>query len=382
MSRKSEKYLNKIKEKYKTNSIYSWSRYNLYKTDSYSYLLKYILNKKETRQNIYGVSGGYCHSIIEDLYNEKIKYEDMIVKYEEKLFEMNLSGLKYNRSDEEFNTRIAKKYEENIKLFFKQHDQITYKSKLEQFVIIEVGKYIFQGYIDFIYKDGNGIYNIVDWKTSTIYTGKKIEKERGQLVLYAESLIQKGVPINKIKIKWNFLKYCTVTQTLLTIDKETKQHKSKNKNCLRTEWVKGIEPTLRKWLKKMSFDELEVEDMISTSIENNNLDNMPDNVKNKFKLLDCYVDIPLSQEVIDELKQDIIFTLDEINKKTEEYKETKDDNLFWSEIDKSNEFYFSNLMGYSKNEHIPYKEYLDDLNMFKKDKEIKENDDMNWLNNL
>ncbi|MCI9976550.1 PD-(D/E)XK nuclease family protein [Clostridioides difficile] len=382
MSRKSEKYLNKIKEKYKTNSIYSWSRYNLYKTDSYSYLLKYILNKKETRQNIYGVSGGYCHSIIEDLYNEKIKYEDMIVKYEEKLFEMNLSGLKYNRSDEEFNTRIAKKYEENIKLFFKQHDQITYKSKLEQFVIIEVGKYIFQGYIDFIYKDGNGIYNIVDWKTSTIYTGKKIEKERGQLVLYAESLIQKGVPINKIKIKWNFLKYCTVTQTLLTIDKETKQHKSKNKNCLRTEWVKGIEPTLRKWLKKMSFDELEVEDMISTSIENNNLDNMPDNVKNKFKLLDCYVDIPLSQEVIDELKQDIIFTLDEINKKTEEYKETKDDNLFWTEIDKSNEFYFSNLMGYSKNEHIPYKEYLDDLNMFKKDKEIKENDDMNWLNNL
>ncbi|MCC0645367.1 PD-(D/E)XK nuclease family protein [Clostridioides sp. ZZV14-6150] len=382
MSRKSEKYLNKIKEKYQVKNIYSWSRYNLYKTDSYSYLLKYILNKKETRQNIYGVSGGYCHSIIEDLYNGKIKYEDMIAKYEEKLFEMNLSGLKYNRSDEEFNTRIAKKYEDNIRLFFKQHNQITYKSKLEQFVIIEVGKYIFQGYIDFIYKDENGIYNIVDWKTSTIYTGKKIEKERGQLVLYAESLIQKGVPIDKIKIKWNFLKYCTVTQTLLSIDKETKQHKSKNKNCLRTEWVKGIEPTLRKWLKKMSFDELEVEDMIITSIENNNLDSMPDNVKNKFKLSDCYVDIPLSQEVIDDLKQDIIFTLDEINKKTEEYKETKDDNLFWTEIDKSNEFYFSNLMGYSKNEHMPYKEYLDDLNMFKKEIEIKEDDSMDWLNNL
>ncbi|HBF8685581.1 TPA: PD-(D/E)XK nuclease family protein [Clostridioides difficile] len=382
MSRKSEKYLDKIKEKYQVKNIYSWSRYNLYKIDPYSYLLKYILNKKETRQNIYGVSGGHCHSIIEDLYNGKTKYEDMIIEYEEKLFEMNLSGLKYNRNDEEFNRRIAKKYEDNIKLFFKEHDQITYKSKLEQFVIIEIGKYIFQGYIDFIYKDENGIYNIVDWKTSTIYTGKKIEKERGQLVLYAESLVQMGVPVEKIKIKWNFLKYCTVTQTLLSIDKKTKQHKYKNKNCLRTEWVKGIEPTLRKWVKKMSFDELEVEDMISTSIENNNLNNMPDNIKNKFKLSDCYVDIPLSQKVIDELKQDIIFTLDEINKKTEEYKKTKDDNLFWTEIDKSNEFYFSNLMGYSKNEHRPYKEYLEDLNMFKKEIEMNEDDSIDWLNSL
>uniref|UniRef100_UPI0039EC3733 PD-(D/E)XK nuclease family protein n=1 Tax=Clostridium perfringens TaxID=1502 RepID=UPI0039EC3733 len=174
------------------------------------------------------------------------------------------------------------------------------------------GNNVFQGYIDFITRDKNGDYHIIDWKTSTIYTGKKVLKESGQLILYAERLIQRGVPIDKIHIKWNFLKYCTVQQTLITVDKETKLHKLRNKNCLRTEWVKGIEPNLRKWLKKIGFNELEIEDSIETSIENNNLDNMPPEIQSKFKILDCYVEIPLTQEIINNLKKDIIKTIDEI----------------------------------------------------------------------
>lgn len=382
MGRKSKEFLEQLKQKYEVNEIWSWSRYNSYKTDPYTYLLRYIKHVPETRSNIYGVSGGHCHQIIEDLYNGKITYEEMLSKYEEKLFEMNLSELKYNRSDEESNKKIADKYENNIRLFFQQHNQIKHKAKLEQYVTIKVGKFLFQGYIDFIYKDDEGNYNVVDWKTSTIYTGKKIEKERGQLVLYAESLIQRGVPIDKIKIKWNFLKYCTVKQTLTTVDKTTKENKTKNKNCLRIEWVKGIESTLRKWLVKMEYDELQIEDMVSTALENNNLDAMPEEIQNKFEIMDCYVDIPLDQDIIDDLKQDIYDTLVTIEEKTKEYKESQDDTLFWVEIDKTNEFYFSNLMGYSIKEHRPYREYLEDLNLFKKQEDKSENDGMDWLNDL
>ena len=59
--------------------MWSWSRYNTYKTDHYSYFLKYVKNIKEDRRDsIYAVSGGYCHDIIEKYYNGTITQEDMI----------------------------------------------------------------------------------------------------------------------------------------------------------------------------------------------------------------------------------------------------------------------------------------------------------------
>lgn len=381
MARKSKEYLESLKSKHKVDEIWSWSKYNSYKTDPYGYLLKYILKKPESRSSIYGISGGYAHDIVEGYYNGSLKYEQMLPKYEEKLFEMNMADLKYNRSDEVANKKIADKYEDNVREFFKNHIPIKNKCILEQFITIKVGNYLFQGYIDCVYKDDLGKYNIVDWKTSTMYVGKKVLKERGQLVLYAESLIQKGIKLEDINIKWNFLKYCSVEQTLLTIDKETKLHKTRVKNCLRNEWVKSVESTIRKWINKLDYDELQIEDMVSMAIENNNLDNMPEEVKNKFKLSDCYVDIPLDQDAIDDLKSDIMDTLGEIKEKEKEYDKTKDDNLFWVEIDKTNEFYFSNLCSYSVKEHRPYKEYLDDLNIFKNDYS-KSNDSDSWIDDL
>lgn len=387
--RKSKEYLNKIKEKYNVDELYSWSKYNTYKTDPYGYMLKYIRHEKETRQSIYSVSGGIVHDILEEFYLKNIKYDDMLLKYEDKLVDMNIAGLKYNRSDDKKNKATADKYEDNIRLFFKNHIPIKSKVLTEQFVTIKVDKYIFQGYIDFIHKEDD-VYIITDWKTSTIYTGKKIDKERGQLVLYAESLIQKGIPIENIKIRWNFLKYCMVEQKLLSIDKETKQHKTSNKNCLRTEWVKEIKSNLNKWLKKEEYDELEIEDILQTAIENNNLDNLPKHIQDNYKVYDCYVEIPLNQEVIDNLKQDITNTLNEIKSKEIQYDELMNDGykeeaeeLFWTNIDATNQFFFSNLCGYSSKQHRPYKEYLDTLNIFVKDDKKDSNSELDdWLNDL
>ncbi|MCD3245386.1 PD-(D/E)XK nuclease family protein [Clostridium botulinum C] len=382
--RKTKEQLNQIKEKYGVDELWSWSKYHSYKTDPYGWYLKYLKHEKETKQSIYGVEGGVCHDIIEQFYLGEIKYEQMIEEYENKLFEINLSGLKYNRKDKKANEKIANKYEECVRLFYKEHIPIKHKAITEQFILIKVGKHIFQGYIDFIHKDENNNYIITDWKTSTIYQGKKIDKEKGQLVLYAEGLIQKGVPINKIKIRWDFLKYCKLTYTLAGIDKETKQHKTSTKNVLRNEWVKSIESNLKMWLKKIKqYDELQIEDMVATAIENNNLDNMLEDIQQKYKREDCYVYIPLTKDSIDELKEDIIDTINEIKLNKKAYDCTEDDRIWWTTIDKSNEFYFANLCGYSAKQHKPYKEYLDDLNLFVKDRENNEEEtDDSWLNEL
>ena len=71
--RKTKEELNAICKKYNVPFMWSWSRYNTYKTDHYSYFLKYVKNIKEDRRDsIYAVSGGYCHDIIEKYYNGTI----------------------------------------------------------------------------------------------------------------------------------------------------------------------------------------------------------------------------------------------------------------------------------------------------------------------
>lgn len=385
--RKTKEQLEKIKKKFGVDILWSWSRYNCFKNDSYGYLLRYILKTPPDRHNTrYGTSGGAAHDIAQNFYEGKIKYEDMIEECREKIFEMDLGELKYNRKDEAKNKKIADKYEENLELFFMNHIPIKSKCITEQFVTINVNGNIFQGYIDFVTKSEDGCYTILDWKTSTIYTGQKILKERGQLLLYAESLHQLGVPLEKIKICWNFLKYCTVNFTTITIDKETKLNKEKARNCLRNEWVNKIHKDVIKWLKKMEYDEVEIQLLIEEAIENNNLDNMPKEIQEKFSVSDCYVYIPFTQEDIDELKEDIVNTIKEIEEKTEEYNRTKNDELFWVEIDSKNEYFFHNLSDYGKNSHRPYREYLEMLDMFMKD-EYKDMDgadlvEEDWMKDL
>lgn len=373
--------LEKIKEKHGVESLYSWSKYNTYKTDPYGYLLKYIKRIPETKQNIYSYEGGKIHDVIETFYNKEIKYEDMIQKYEEILFEANMKELKYNRKDEISNRKIGDKYEECIRLFCKQHIPVKTKLILEQFVVIKVGDYVFQGYIDAVTKDEEGIFHIIDWKTSTRYTGQKAIKECGQLVLYAESMIQKGIPLEKIKICWNFLKYCTITQQLKGIDKETNKNKKRDTVALRNEWVSKISSNLRMWLGQAGHNEMEIDEMVSEAIKNNNLDNIPQEIKDKYEMKDCYTYVELTQELIDNLKKDIIATLDEIGMLEKSYEATDDDRLFWTHIDKQNEFFFSNLMGYSAKVHKPWKEYLEDQGMFGNQVAKKEKDE-NWMEEL
>ena len=84
------------------------------------------------------------HECLEKYYNKEISYEDMLKLDEESLDIFVLSGLKYNKTDEQRNASIANKYEEDIKHFIKNHVPFKYKKCFtEEFLITKVGKYIF-----------------------------------------------------------------------------------------------------------------------------------------------------------------------------------------------------------------------------------------------
>ena len=88
-------------------------------------------------------------------------------------------------------------------------------------------------------------------------------------------------------------------------------------------------------------------------ILNNNINCLPKEVREKFVIKDCYVQVPLSETKIEELKADIIDTVGEIEKKAEEYNKTKDENLFWQDVTDADEYRLSCLSGYSRAKHKP-----------------------------
>lgn len=377
--RKSYEELNAIKKKYNCSTLWSYSRYNTYKNCSFEYMLKYIKKVKPDRDDgIYGILGGISHDILEMLYNKEIKYEDMLPMYEESWMKLQLAGYKFDRSDDNKNTSIANKYEECMKHFFKYHIPIEGKTKLEEFVVIKVTPFTFQGYIDIMFKEGDD-YIVGDFKTSTIYSGAKILENAKQLLLYSEALAQAGIPITNIKPRWNFLKY-------VTIETQLANGKMNSRNIERNQIGNKLSSNVKMWLNKSGCTEDEIENYIATMNLTNSIEHLPEDVRSKYLIKDCWVSIDLTQEIIDELKKDIVETLIDITKKELEWEQNKDDKIWWQDVTDKNSYYFSNLCSYSSKLHLPYFEYLKQREeKMNQDKGIfggSNNSDDDWMKDL
>ena len=383
MARKSKEELDLIMKKHSVSRIWSWSRYNCYKNSPYEYYLNYVKREKPTRENIYSVIGSSAHDIIEQLYAGEIEYEDMYDQFQSEYLNATILGLKFDRSDDDKNDKIEAKYKACMDHFFKNHKVLPFDLTTEKYILIWVNKFLFGGYFDAIHKDDKGNYVITDWKSSTIYTGKKIDQEKGQLLLYAEGIRQMGIPLEKIKIQWCFTKYLTISMPL-------KNGNIRTTNAERHAWVGKIKTNASMWLKALDiYSKKEIDDMLNYSLEFNTIENLPKEIQDLYTIEDCYVEALLNEEEIETLKDDIHKTLVEIYKKEKEYEKTKDDTVFWEEVTNANSYYFANLCGYNATQHRPYGQYLDSLELFVDDEykvdknrsEIKDTD-MDWLSEL
>lgn len=360
MARKDAEYLKKIMKKYNVDRLWSWSRLNTYMNSPYEYMLKYVEKvKTDQSPSIYLIQGGACHEILEDFYLNKIKYDDMINKYENALFDLEIMDLKYDRTDEEKNFKISQRYENSVKHFYKNHKIINKDIRIEDFITIKIKDEVAQGYIDALVKDEEGV-NIIDWKTSTLYVGKKIEKEIGQLKLYALGLVQKGVPIEKIKVGWNFLKYQNITY-------KQKNGKLKTKSVLRCDsWMDELQKNIISWAKDLKLDL----DFIIECIAKDDFESLPKELKSLYKIDDCYILKTFTKKELDDFEEKLYNIIKEIKTKEKQYEVTGNDDIFWDEeINQDSTYYFYNLCGYSRRLHKPWNEYLENLEMFIDNKE-------------
>jgi len=433
--RKTREELEELKNIYNVFDIYSWSRYNLSKTDMYSYFLRYIKKIKEDRaDSIYSYAGSLVHDLMEGFYDGTLSKEKLSEIYEEKMFEFELAGYKFDRNNEERNLSIGNKYNYCNKHYLENFIPIEGDNikniKLEDYLLIKVGKFLFNGYSDFEYEtelDGICKKYIVDFKTSTIYKGDKINKERGQLLLYALSKVQEGWDVSDIVIGWLFTKYVSVDvpkkdgfttreierneigsklkasvgsqlkkvvryddvfidNILLELENNSNLSKDipelllielgdidkKKDGTIKVAYINKLRKLLSEYPK---YSEREIELYLDELVLTNDINCIPIEVRCLYSFRDCFVEIPFVKEDLEELQDQIVQQIVKIHKLESEYKKNNDDKIFYSEIDRSNDYFFAVLSGYSPKLHKPYKEYLDSLGINKDDVEIE--DDIN-----
>ena len=356
--RKTNEELEQIKKELGITKLWSWSRIDKYIEDPYGYMLHYILHIDEDRNDsIYSVSGSICHECMEEYYKGNLNHQKMFELYEEKLFEFNTMGLLYDRSDMDKNEKIANKYETCMRHFFLNHKNITDKPIIEPFVLIKIGDHYFQAYIDFInieIRNGRKKIVITDWKTSSIYKGEKLTEKSGQLLLYGEGIHQKSnLPYEDIVLRFNFMKYVNITYSQKKGDKKTRQIE---RNAI----GEKLQSNTKTWLKHFKYSEDEIENYLQQMIDINSIECLPQEVQDTFEMDDCYIEVEISEEIINKHKNNIIKVIEEIIEKEKEFKETKNKDLFWKDVTRESSYFFANLSGYSSLHHMPYKKYLDE----------------------
>ena len=394
--RLTSKELNEIKKKFGVNDLWSFSKFDTYRTSQYEWMLKYIKHLPENNElsSAYSSLGSAVHDIIEKLYDETIKYEDMLKEFEDVwTTNIEIAGLVFDRNDSTKNENIKNKYYADLLHFFSNYIKLPYKMQNEQFVTIKItDDIVMQGYIDACYKNEDGVFTVVDYKTSTQYSGKAIEEHAAQLVLYSEALRQLGVPKDKIRCCWNFLKY-------VNIDCEQINGKIKTRTIERYEIGSKLQASVKTWLKKLGYEK-DMIDYLDALVQTNDIKCLPKEVQEKYVINDCYVYVENIWDFYEDLKEEIIETIKEIKDKEAQYKqlieigdEESAEKLFWDDEEslKSQSYYFNNLCGYSISTIKPFKAYLDKITAEKNDgllgghknnNDEFEEDDLSWLNDL
>lgn len=349
--------LEKVKKKYGVKELYSWSKVNTFMTSPYEFYLQYVLHKKPDIDNCaYAPLGGIVHQIIEDYYSDKISYDKMIEQFEDGwITAIDIADLKFDRNDETKNDNIKTKYREDLTHFFNHHVPLNNKVELERFLSAKIGDYVLQGYADAITKNEDDNFLIIDWKSSTKYSKKALEEHSGQLTVYAISLMQLGVPLERIRCAFNFLKYCTV-------EYEQANGAVKTRDIERFELGEKLQSNLRVWLKKLGYEE-QMDEYLKTVIDTNNIDCLPDDVRAKYKIYDCYCYIDLNESLVEKWTNEIIATIKDIELRRADYEVNHSINVWWDTEDsvKAQSYYFATLSGYSPNLHLPYQTYLKKL---------------------
>lgn len=369
--------------------VYSISRLNTFNTCEYGFYLTYGL-KEESEDNIYSFAGSKIHDIMDRIYNEKKHYDiDRIEEeFEDFMMECSIIGLRFP-SD-----KIEKNWLADMTHFVSNYTKLDSETlHSEERVLTKINGVWLQGYIDYQELNEDGTINIIDWKTSSKFTGKRLKEAGRQLLVYKLAKESEGLKVDRVG--WFMTKY-------LNISYYQKNGKKKTSMYPRSKWVYKLSKTLekmlndytyevtsqtivinnleeilefsdvkinnrinkndyigvvetlierypqgrrwRKLLEEYGHDEFYNSILVEESIVNNNLDNLPENFQKLFTIEDCLLWYEYTEEDVEEVKEFVKETVKNINNKDLE------NDMDWNPDGIMTEhFYCENLCGQRSN---------------------------------
>jgi len=331
--------LTKVPEKYSGKKIYSISKLQTYEQCQYQFWLNYI-QKLKGIENVYGFIGSIAHELVCELQFNRITKEDAIKKLHNDLLEMELRNCKFP------SPKIEKNFTECLEHYLNNFQPINCKQiKFEKEIYTEINEHIFRMFIDAVILTNDDKLEIIDFKTSTKYSTNDIEKKyKYQLLLYAYATEQEfKVKLNSVK--WNFLKYCTITYE----EQLKTKTKLKYKNVARNEIVSELSSDIKKRLLALGKTEAETFIILEKAEKKKEI---PEQLKSFYKIEDFYVEYPWNEETKQQL-------LNYINKIIVEVEFKSQENEFEGfELNDKNSFFCVHLCG-QKNNCKYYKNYQD-----------------------
>lgn len=288
--------------------VYSHSKLQSFNQCEYQYWLSYVCQPRHKGiDNIYSVAGNRIHDIIEKIYNNKATQVDLKLELDSIISDCKLMGLEFP------DQKIANNWTTAMYHFVINFIKLNNKFKTEQFFLYEIASDVYmQGYIDAV--DDTDKENgecILDWKSSSMFSGEK-EREAGrQLIIYKLAREAMGHKVNRVG--WFMMKY-------LTLSYMQKNGKLKTRELGRHEWISKCVSIFSKDLHEYGIDDIEVDFMIEDAIRDNNIDSFPEVIKQKYTIEDCIKWYEVTDELIEETQQYIQDTIQKINNKiTDEF---------------------------------------------------------------
>lgn len=266
--------------------VWSFSRLNSYNDCAYGYYTTYGGEKIDRgKGNIYSFAGSEIHEVLEDIYNDRADKKTLQDIYEGVLTKSELLDIRFP------NKNIESNWRGNMNHFVENFVKLNRDITTEKQFLLKIDEDIYlQGYIDALYKNEDGTLTILDWKTSSKFTGDSLTKAGRQLLLYKLALEQDS-DIKVSKVAWFMLKYLYVCYGNRCSMRE------------RRDWVAKTKNPIIKALKKHGEEDFVCELLFEEAAKNNNLDNLPKEVQDQFVLKDCVLEYEITDERIQECLQ-------------------------------------------------------------------------------
>ena len=203
---------------------FSYSSLETHKKCPAQFKIRYIENIRKSDESIEAFMGKRVHEALEYLYNEvldgRIPFFDYVVdKYnliwQEKWH--NRIGIVRSENSVEFYRNIG---EICIARYYRKHSPFNEPlvgNEIElDFILDEENNYQFKGIIDRLDHDGEGNWEIHDYKSGKRALTQNQADKDNQLALYQIGLMSKEKEVKSVKLIWHFLQHGVEVESVRT----------------------------------------------------------------------------------------------------------------------------------------------------------------------